>query len=108
MARFFINRICRVRLDDTVYLFQSLECLTDTKSLDRRQCLLHYISETIASRYPHLSGFINDLQFVEKASLVSLENVRSDLHDLEKGMELTKKESQFLMQKHEQNPVSLF
>jgi len=48
---------------------------------------------------------MNDLQIVEKASGVSLENVLSDLHDLEKGMELTKKESQFLQQKNEQNNV---
>lgn len=77
----------------------------DTKSLDRRLSLLHYIADTITSRYPNLAAFINDLQFVEKASGVSLENVLSDLHDLEKGMELTKKESQFLMQKNEQNNV---
>jgi hypothetical protein len=67
---------------------------------------MHYIVETITSRFSNLAGFINDLQFVEKASQVSLENILSDLHDLEKGMELTKKESEFLKQKNEPNPVS--
>jgi len=68
---------------------------------------MHYIVDTITSRYPNLATFINELQFVEKASQVSFENVLSDLHDLEKGMELTKKESEFLKQKNEPNPVSL-
>ena len=66
---------------------------------------MHYIVDTITSRFPNLANFINDLQFVEKASQVSLENILSDLHDLEKGMELTKKESDFLKQKNEPNPV---
>lgn len=86
---------------------QSLECLTDTKSLDRRQSLLNYIVETISHNFAHLKDFMNDLLVVEKASAVSLENVLSDLHDLEKGMELTKKEAEFLRQKNEVNAVSV-
>ncbi|CAL8095965.1 unnamed protein product [Orchesella dallaii] len=87
------------------FKIQSLECLTDTKSLDRKQSLLNYIAETVAQNFPQLKGFMNELQIVEKASTVSLENVLSDLHDLEKGMELTKKESEFLKQKNEVNTV---
>ncbi len=77
----------------------------DTKSMDRRQSLLHYIVETISHNFPQLKDFMNELLVVEKASAVSLENVLSDLHDLEKGMELTKKESEFLKQKNEVNMV---
>ncbi|CAG7723964.1 unnamed protein product [Allacma fusca] len=87
------------------FKIQSLECLTDTKSVDRRQCLMHYIVETVNTSFTQLQGFMNDLQFLEKASQVSLENVLSDLHDLEKGMELTKKEGEFLRHKNEPNPV---
>jgi len=61
----------------------------------------------IALNFPQLKGFMSELQVVEKACLVSLENVLSDLHDLEKGMELTKKESEFLKQKNEVNTVSV-
>jgi len=60
----------------------------------------------VVARFPQLKSFENELQFIEKASQVSLENILSDLHDLEKGMELTKKESEFLRQKNEINPVS--
>ncbi|ODN05923.1 hypothetical protein Ocin01_00732 [Orchesella cincta] len=87
------------------FKIQSLECLSDTKSLDRRQSLLNYIAETIAQNFHQLKGFMNELQVIEKACTVSLENVLSDLHDLEKGMELTKKESEFLKQKNEVNTV---
>lgn len=80
--------------------------MTDTKSLDRRQSLLTYIVETISHNFSHLKDFMNELQVVEKACAVSLENVLSDLHDMEKGMELTKKESEFLKQKNEVNTVS--
>ena len=71
----------------------SLECLTDTKSVDRRQSLMHFVVETISNQFPQLQAFVNHLQFIEKASQFSLENVLSDLHDLEKGIELTKKEA---------------
>jgi len=67
---------------------------------------MHYLVETINNGFPHLQGFANDIQFVEKASQVSLENVLGDLHDLEKGMDLTKRESEFLKQKNEANTVS--
>ena len=73
----------------------SLECLTDTKSVDRRQSLMHFVVETISNQFPQLQAFVNHLQFIEKASQFSLENVLSDLHDLEKGMELTKKKLTF-------------
>jgi len=87
------------------FKIQSLESLMDTKSVDKRQSLLSYIAETISTRYSNLSDFTSDLQFVDKACAVSLENVLSDLTDLERGMEQTKKESQFLLQKNEQNNV---
>lgn len=76
--------------------------------MDRRQSLLHYIGEIISTNFPNLKNFANELQIVEKACSVSLENVLSDLHDLEKGMELTKKESEFLKQKNEINTVHIY
>lgn len=41
---------------------------------------------------PELANFDTELRFIEKAATVSLENVMTDVHELDKGMELTRKE----------------
>ena len=74
------------------FKLQSLDSLVDAKSADRRLCLLHYIVDTIDKKMPELANFDGELRFIEKASTVSLENVMTDVGELEKGMELTRKE----------------
>ena len=64
--------------------------------------LLHYITSTIRQNFPELVNFDTELFFVDKAAQVSLENVVADVHELEKGMELVKKESD-LRSKGQQN-----
>jgi len=53
---------------------------------------MHFIVETIHNKFPDVAGFDSELRFLEKAATVSLENVMTDVHELEKGMELTRKE----------------
>lgn len=75
------------------FKLQSLDTLLDTKSTDKRTCLLHYIVATVRQRFPDLLSFDAELYHVEQAALVSLENVVSDVQELEKGMEVVRKEA---------------
>uniref|UniRef100_A0A8D2MMP7 GBD/FH3 domain-containing protein n=1 Tax=Zonotrichia albicollis TaxID=44394 RepID=A0A8D2MMP7_ZONAL len=66
--------------------------LLETKSTDRKQTLLHYISNVVKEKYQHVALFYNELHYVEKAAAVSLENVLLDVKELQRGLELTKRE----------------
>ncbi|XP_055038174.2 formin-like protein 1 isoform X2 [Misgurnus anguillicaudatus] len=74
------------------FRLQSLDLLLDTKSTDRKQTLLHFIVAIIQEKYPHLQNFHTELQFLDKAALVSLESIVADVRSLEKGMEMVRKE----------------
>ncbi|CAL1587723.1 unnamed protein product [Knipowitschia caucasica] len=78
------------------FRLQSLDLLLETKSTDRSQTLLHFMANVIREKYPDLVNFHSDLHFVDKAALVSLDGMLSDIRALERGMEMTKKE--FLVQ----------
>lgn len=54
--------------------------------------LLHYIVATIRQNYPDLMTFDSEFFCIDKASQVSLENVIADVNELEKGMEIVRKE----------------
>lgn len=75
------------------FKLQSLDTLLDTKSTDKRICLLHYIVATIRQKFPDLLSFDTELFFIDKAAQVSLENVVTDVHELEKGMDVVRKEA---------------
>lgn len=76
------------------FKLQSLDTLLDTKSTDKRMCLLHYIVATIRQKFPELINFENELLYIEKAGGVSLENIQTDVHELEKGMDAVRKEAE--------------
>ncbi|KAM8933353.1 formin-like protein 2 [Pelodytes ibericus] len=80
------------------FKLQSLDLLLDTKSTDRKQTLLHYISNVVREKYSQVALFYNELHYVEKAAAVSLENVLLDVKELQRGMDLTKRE--FTMHDH--------
>lgn len=48
--------------------------------------------ETVNSKFSDLAAFDHELRFVERACSVTLENILTDSHELEKGMELCKRE----------------
>lgn len=50
----------------------SLDSLLDTKSTDKRMCLLHYIAATIRQKFPELVNFDSDLSYIEKAAVGEL------------------------------------
>ncbi|KAK0174346.1 hypothetical protein PV327_010129 [Microctonus hyperodae] len=74
------------------FKLQSLDTLLDTKSTDKRMCLLHYIVATIRLKFPELINFESELMYIDKAATVSLENITTDVHELEKGMDQVRKE----------------
>ncbi|GAB0098667.1 Formin-like protein [Sergentomyia squamirostris] len=76
------------------FKLQSLDTLLDTKSTDKRMCLLHYIVATMRQSFPDLLNFDTELFCIDKAAQVSLENVITDVHELEKGMETVRKEAE--------------
>ncbi|XP_061906020.1 formin-like protein 3 isoform X3 [Entelurus aequoreus] len=78
------------------FRLQSLDLLLETKSTDRSQTLLHFMTTIILDKYPDLANFYTELHFVDKAALVSLDSILQDIRSLERGMEMTKKE--FLVQ----------
>lgn len=74
------------------FRLQSLDTLLDTKSTDKKISLLHYIVATIRQNFPDLLNFDSELFSIDKASQVSLENVITDVSELEKGMDVVRKE----------------
>ncbi|NWU45719.1 FMNL2 protein, partial [Hylia prasina] len=54
------------------FKLQSLDLLLETKSTDRKQTLLHYISNVVRDKYQHVALFYNELHYVEKAAAVLL------------------------------------
>lgn len=74
------------------FKLQSLDSLTITKSTDKKQTLVHYLADLVVKRFPELKGFDAELTFLDKAAQYSLENIMTDVRELEKGMELTRRE----------------
>merc|ERR1719295_1009019 len=70
----------------------SLDNLTITKSSDKKTTIVNYLVDIVNSKYPELKGFEGELRYIDKAAQFSLENVMTDVNELEKGMRLAKKE----------------
>lgn len=67
------------------FKLQSLDSLTITKSTDKRQTLVHYLVELVDSKYPDLKNFETELACLEKASQFSMENILTDVAELERS-----------------------
>lgn len=50
------------------FKLQSLDTLVDTKSSDKRICLLHFIVDTIKSKMPEIMNFDSELMYIDKAA----------------------------------------
>lgn len=53
---------------------------------------MHFIVQTVTQKFPEVTNFETELTFIDKAAMVSLENVQFDMNELEKGMRNTRKE----------------
>ena len=69
-----------------------MDNLSITKSSDKKTTIVHYIVDVVNAKYPDLKGFETELRYIEKAAQFSLENIMTDVSELEKGMNLTLKE----------------
>lgn len=74
------------------FRLESLDHLPDTKTPDRRLSLLHFIVDTIRSKMPELLNFDSELVALEKSASVCIENILVDISELEKGMDLVRRE----------------
>ena len=77
------------------FRLQSLDSLSITKSSDKKQTLVHYLANLVNSKYPELKGFDSELKYIDKAAQFSLENILTDVRELEKGMFLMLKSKHF-------------
>ncbi|XP_014252298.1 formin-like protein CG32138 isoform X2 [Cimex lectularius] len=75
------------------FKLQSLDSLTDLKTADKKTSLINYIADTIRLKLPELMDFDTELTNIEKAATISLENLVSDVKELEKGMDSVRKEN---------------
>ncbi|XP_078246866.1 protein diaphanous homolog 3 isoform X2 [Pogona vitticeps] len=64
----------------------SLCKLKDTKSADQKTTLLHFLVEICENNYPTLLSFVDDLQHLDKASRVSVENLEKNLKQMERQL----------------------
>ena len=74
------------------FKMSSLDSLSITKSSDKKSTIVHYIVDVVNAKYPDLKGFESELRYIDKAAQFSLENIMTDVNELEKGMNLTLKE----------------
>lgn len=56
--------------------------LTNTKDSENKHTLLHYMVETIESKFPELLNFGEELSHAERAARVSLENIQKTMHQM--------------------------
>lgn len=87
------------------FKLQSLDTLMDTKSSDKKMSLLQYIAATVRDKFPDIRNFDTELLYIDKAAMVSLEILVSDVAELEKGMEGVRKEAE--VRKERTNPSVL-
>jgi diaphanous 2 len=57
--------------------------LTSTKDIENKITLLHYLVETIESKFPELLTFSEDLTHVDKAARVSVETIQKTLRQMD-------------------------
>ncbi|KAI6650323.1 Formin-like protein [Oopsacas minuta] len=69
------------------FRLESLDVLNSTLSTDKKQSLLHYIAKTVKDRNPEYTGFVTEMRYLQKASLVIMDNLDADIQDLMKQCE---------------------
>lgn len=66
--------------------FKFLTKLSDTKTVDNKRNLLHFLAETVENSYPDIMGFTEELFHVNQASKVSEENIQKNLAQMVKSV----------------------
>ncbi|CAG5857842.1 unnamed protein product [Menidia menidia] len=64
----------------------SLCKLKDTKSVDQKTTLLHFLAGVCEAEYPDVIKFVDDLEHVDRASRVSAESLEKSLRQMERQL----------------------
>uniref|UniRef100_A0A5F8GSE5 Diaphanous related formin 3 n=1 Tax=Monodelphis domestica TaxID=13616 RepID=A0A5F8GSE5_MONDO len=70
----------------------SLCKLKDTKSADQKTTLLHFLAEVCEEKYPDILNFVDDLEHLDKASKVSVENLEKNLKQMGRQLQQLEKD----------------
>uniref|UniRef100_A0A7N4P8D5 Diaphanous related formin 3 n=1 Tax=Sarcophilus harrisii TaxID=9305 RepID=A0A7N4P8D5_SARHA len=70
----------------------SLCKLKDTKSTDQKTTLLHFLAEVCEEKYPDILSFVDDLEHIDKASKVSVENLEKNLKQMGRQLQQLEKD----------------
>uniref|UniRef100_A0A8D2L9J1 Diaphanous related formin 3 n=1 Tax=Varanus komodoensis TaxID=61221 RepID=A0A8D2L9J1_VARKO len=70
----------------------SLCKLKDTKSVDQKITLLHFLVEICEEKYPGVLSFVEDFEHLDKASRVSVENLEKSLKQMERQLKQLEKD----------------
>ncbi|XP_064076062.1 protein diaphanous isoform X1 [Vanessa tameamea] len=57
--------------------------LTSTKDLENKQTLLHYLVDTIESKFPDVLSFAEEMPHIDRAARVSMENLQKALKKMD-------------------------
>ncbi|XP_045508726.1 protein diaphanous isoform X2 [Colias croceus] len=57
--------------------------LTSTKDLENKQTLLHYLVDTIESKFPDVLNFAEEMPHIDRAARVSMESLQKSLKKME-------------------------
>ncbi|XP_076255842.1 diaphanous related formin 1 isoform X2 [Rhynchophorus ferrugineus] len=60
--------------------------LTGTKDSENKQTLLHYIVETVETKWPELLNFYDEMPHIDKASRVSLDAIQKTLKQMDSSI----------------------
>ncbi|RWS29071.1 protein diaphanous-like protein [Leptotrombidium deliense] len=61
--------------------------LCETKAMDNKTTLLHYLTEIIEKKHPECLNFPDDLRHADKASKVSTEQIQKNLQAMKKSLQ---------------------
>lgn len=60
--------------------------LTSTKDVENKTTLLHYLVETIESKFPHLLSFEDELRHVDRAARVAVDSIQKALRQMDSSV----------------------
>lgn len=62
--------------------------LSNTKDIENKESLMHYLVKTIEKNFPECLSFAEELSHVNKASRLSLENIKETLTEINKQIKI--------------------
>ncbi|KAH0551963.1 hypothetical protein KQX54_003561 [Cotesia glomerata] len=73
---------------DHEFGFNGLNQLSSTKDFENKETLMYYLVKTIEKNFPECLSFAEELSHVNKASRMSLENIKETLADINRRIKI--------------------